>query len=200
MAATQYQDIKARIKSYQNLKEEFYETDIDKDEEIDRYIALFQQFNDEFLDISGELGVSISGVIEMTGTETQEFINKVKSYIGHSYVLGAEGDVTDDKGECFDGPGLIVFCMKELGLIPKNMPKYNINSLIASGYFNEVPWASKKTGDILVNNSMTNIYVYEEENKVIYASIKAPYSEGGVKLEALNFEGKAYRIKGYGVE
>ena len=54
--SSQFQDLKARIKSYENLKLEFYELNVDEDQKIDEYIKLFQQFNDEFLDAIGELG------------------------------------------------------------------------------------------------------------------------------------------------
>ena len=63
----------SRISEYETLKKEFYDVDVDKDKEIDKYVKLLQQFNDEFLDIAGELGVTIEGTLNTNiSTSTEE--------------------------------------------------------------------------------------------------------------------------------
>ena len=94
--SSQFQDLKARIKSYENLKLEFYELNVDEDQKIDEYIKLFQQFNDEFLDAIGELGISVGSVSAMSDEEIEQFIQLARSFIGHSYVWGAEGEISSE--------------------------------------------------------------------------------------------------------
>lgn len=199
-SASQFQDLKARIESYENLKKEFYALDVDEDEKIDQYIKLFQQFNDEFLDAVGELGMVTANVTAMTEEETNELIQYAKTFIGHSYVWGAEGEISDEKGLCFDCSGFITYIMKQKGLIPQNVPRLVVASIPSSGYFYEIPWDSKQPGDILVNSNMSHVALYEGNNQIIHASNSAPYPKGGVKESSLYFTGKAYRIKGYGVQ
>lgn len=198
---SQFQDLKARIESYQNLKREFYELDIDDDERIDEYIDLFQQFNDEFLDAVGELGVAMGMITSMTSAETDDLIEFAKTFIGCTYKRGTEGNVTDKNGKlCFDCSGFIVYLMKEKGLMPKTASRFMISAMGTCGYFYEVPWKSIKAGDVLATSDFSHVVLYEGDNKIIHASNSAPYPKGGVKESNLYFTGKAYRIKGYGVE
>jgi cell wall-associated NlpC family hydrolase len=90
--------------------------------------------------------------------------------------------------------------MKQKGLIPQNVPRLVVASIPSSGYFYEIPWDSKQPGDILVNSNMSHVALYEGNNQIIHASNSAPYPKGGVKESSLYFTGKAYRIKGYGVQ
>ena len=195
-----FQDVSARIQSYQNLKQEFYELDVDDDEKIDAYIKLFQQFNDEFLDLIGELGVSASNVTAMTTEETNNFINLAKSFIGCSYVWGAEGEISDKNGLCFDCSGFVTYLMKQMGLMPQGVSRFTVATIPTSGYFTEIPWNSRQPGDILCNKDLSHCAIYEGNNIIVHASNKAPYPKGGVKESSLYFTGKAFRIKGYGVE
>ena len=199
--ASQFQDLKARIDSYENLKKEFYELDVDEDQKIDEYIKLFQQFNDEFLDAVGELGISISMISSLTDSENEELIDCARTYIGCSYKWGTEGEETDSNGkQCFDCSGFITYILKQQGIMPQGAARLTISNIPNCGYFYEVPWSNIKAGDVLVNSDMTHVVLYEGNNTVIHASNSAPYPRGGVKENALNFTGKAYRIKGYGVE
>ena len=198
--SSQFQDLKARIESYKNLKKEFYELDVDEDEKIDEYIKLFQQFNDEFLDAVGELGMAVANVTAMTTEETNAFIALARTFIGHTYVWGAEGEISDSKGKCFDCSGFVTYLMKEMGLMPQSAPRFTVSTIPRSGYFNEIPWDSKQPGDILCNSSLSHVVIYEGNNQIIHAANKAPYPKGGVKESSLYFTGRAFRIKGFGVE
>lgn len=197
---SKFQDLKARIESYENLKKEFYELDADEDEKIDEYIKLFQQFNDEFLDAVGELGIAMGMIQSMTDAETQDLIDLAKTFIGHSYVWGAEGEISDSNGICFDCSGFITYLMKAQGLMPQGAARLVVSTIPTCGYFYEVPWNSMKPGDVLVNSDLSHVVLYEGNNQVIHASNSAPYPKGGVKESNIYFSGKAYRIKGYGVE
>lgn len=198
--SSQFQDLKARIKSYENLKLEFYELNVDEDQKIDEYIKLFQQFNDEFLDAIGELGISVGSVSAMSDEEVEQFIQLARSFIGHSYVWGAEGEISDKNGKCFDCSGFVTYLMKELGLMPQGAARLVVSTIPTCGYFNSIPWNSIKRGDILCNNDLSHVVIYEGDNKIVHASNSAPYPKGGVKESSLYFTGKAYRIKGFGVE
>ncbi len=196
---SQFQDLKARIDSYQNLKKEFYALDVDEDEKIDEYIKLFQQFNDEFLDAVGELGVNVGNVISMSEKDTNSFISLANSFIGCTYKWGAAGDVTDDKGLCFDCSGFIDYLLRQIGIMPPNAPRITVSTIPTCGYFEPIPWKDIKPGDILCKNDMSHVAIYKGNNQIIHAASSAPYPYGGVKNDTLNFTGKAYRIKGYGV-
>jgi hypothetical protein len=197
--ASKFQDLKARIDSYENLKKEFYALDVDEDEKIDAYIKLFQQFNDEFLDAVGELGLSVGNVIAMTTEEVNDFVSLAESFIGCTYKWGAAGDVSDKKGLCFDCSGFITYLMKQLGIMPQNASRLTIATIPTCGYFDPVPWNKIQRGDILCKNDMSHVVIYKGNNQIIHASNSAPYPYGGVKNDTLKFTGKAYRIKGYGV-
>jgi hypothetical protein len=198
--SSRFQDLKARIKSYKNLKKEFYELDVDEDKKINKYIKLFQQFNDEFLDAVGELGMTTANVTAMSTGETNSFIALAKTFIGHTYIWGAEGEISDKKGKCFDCSGFVTYLMKEMGLMPKNAPRFTVSTIPGSGYFNEIPWKNKQPGDILCNSSLSHVVIYEGNNRIIHAANSAPYPKGGVKESNLYFTGRAFRIKGFGVE
>lgn len=198
--SSRFQDLKARIKSYKNLKKEFYELDVDEDKKINKYIKLFQQFNDEFLDAVGELGMTTANVTAMSTGETNSFIALAKTFIGHTYIWGAEGEISDKKGKCFDCSGFVTYLMKEMGLMPKNAPRLTVSTIPGSGYFNEIPWKNKQPGDILCNSSLSHVVIYEGNNRIIHAANSAPYPKGGVKESNLYFTGRAFRIKGFGVE
>ena len=131
MAATAFQDLKARIKSYENLKKEFYELDVDEDKKIDKFIKLFRQFNDEFLDAVGELGVEISSVVTITSDEAEDLINSAKDHIGEDYEWGASGssDIADEAwnylyskiGNAYGVAGLMGNLYAESGMKPTNL-------------------------------------------------------------------------------
>lgn len=198
--SSQFQDLKARIESYENLKKEFYNISIYDDEKIDQYIELFRKFNDEFLDASGELEVGISNITALTSADANSFVALARTFIGHTYVWGAEGEISDSKGKCFDCSGFVTYLMKEMGLMPQNVGRLTVATIPGSGYFNEIPWDSKQPGDILCNSSLSHVVIYEGNNQIVHASNSSPYPKGGVKESTLTFKGRAFRIKGYGVE
>lgn len=197
---TDFQRLKARIVSFRRLKNEFYALKIDEDQKIDEYIKLFREFNDEFLDAVGELGVAIGNVTSMSTSEINDFVDLAKSFIGHSYVWGAEGEISDKNGICFDCSGLVDYLMKTLGLMPKNAARLVVSTIPTCGYFYEVPWDSRKAGDILTKSDLSHVVIYEGNDMIVHASNSAPYPKGGVKEGKLYFKGRCFRIKGYGVE
>lgn len=194
-AELNFDDLKARVESYQNLKKEFFALDID-DPKIDDYITLFQQFNDEFVDALGELEVTFGDITSMSNDEIDQLITLAESFVGHSYVWGAEGEVSDDKGICFDCSGFITYLMKELGLMPQGAPRLTVSTIGTSGYFREIPWDKKERGDVLCNSDLSHVVLYKGKNNIVHAAGKSK----GVINGTLYFTGKAYRIKGFGVE
>lgn len=126
-----FQDIKARIKSYQKLKEEFYELDVDEDKKIDKYIKLFREFNDEFLDVLGDLGVEIQDVVAITKDEADDLVNSAESLLGEEYDWGADGNSNVAQkawnflykkiGNAYGVAGLMGNLYAESGLKPTNL-------------------------------------------------------------------------------
>ena len=231
-SGTSFQDIYARIQSYENLRHEFYETDMaeiytEEEEDKDKYITLFRQFNDEFLDTVGELAVKLQGVVQLTSagngampwepgsgepypgggvtpmpsSEAGSLLDLAKSFIGCTYKWGAEGEISDSHGLCFDCSGFITYLMKAKGLMPQGASRLTVSTIPNSGYFYEVPWNSRQPGDVITNSAMTHVVLYEGNDQIIHASNSAPYPKGGVKEGSLYFpSGRVFRMKGYGVE
>lgn len=110
-----------------------------------------------------------------------------------------ENDTFTDEALNFDSSGFINYILKQQGLIPENAPRITPSTIGFCGYFMEIPWKHKKRGDILCKNE-EHMVLYEGDNMIIHASNRLPYPRGGVKEEELNFVGRAYRIKRYGVE
>ena len=191
---TQFQDIKARIESYKNLKKEFYNIDIDENQKIDEYIKLFQQFNDEFLDYQGEISVTVENITSLSSDDVNAFIALARSFVGHQYVWGAAGPNT------FDCSGFVTYLMKQFNLIPDGI-RFTVRTIPGQPYFYEVPFESRQPGDIICNNSLGHVIIYIGNGMKIHASNSNPYPIGGVKEDAFTWtSGRVFRIKGFGVE
>jgi hypothetical protein len=129
--STEFQDIHARIKSYENLKKEFLELDVDEDKKIDKYIKKFEQFRDEFLDYVGELAVQVSTVVSMTDEEADDLVNSAKDLMGEEYDWGADGNSSVAQkawnflykkiGNAYGVAGLMGNLYAESGLKPTNL-------------------------------------------------------------------------------
>ena len=119
----------------------------------------------------------------------EQFIALAKSFIGHSYVWGAEGEVTDSKGKCFDCSGFVTYLLKEIGVMPSSKSRFVVSTMPGDDLFTEVPWSQMKRGDILCNADLSHVVIYEGDNQIIHASNSAPYPKGGVKEGSLYFTG-----------
>lgn len=119
----------------------------------------------------------------------EQFIALAKSFIGHSYVWGAEGEVTDSKGKCFDCSGFVTYLLKEIGVMPSSKGRFVVSTMPGDTLFTEVPWSQMKRGDILCNADLSHVVIYEGDNQIIHASNSAPYPKGGVKEGNLYFTG-----------
>ena len=110
-----------------------------------------------------------------------------------------EEEIVLEEKLVFDSSGFINYILKEQCLIPENAPRITPATINICGYFIEIPWKHKKRGDILVKDTK-HMVLYKGDNLIIHATDELPYPDGGVIEEELNFVGKAYRIKRYGVE
>lgn len=204
-------DLKSRIDSYKKIKEEFYKLKVDDDENIDKYIKMLMAFNDEFIDISGELGMpSISvnqdgNFQEISSKDIESMISLAKTFIGCRYIWGASGEIRNGK-RTFDCSGFVTFLLKSIGIMPQSAGRLTVASIPNSGYFTSIKWSSMKRGDILCKftSKGNHVVIYEGNNRIIHAANKKPYPAGGVKESNLYFDetdgGKAFRIIGLGVE
>ena len=55
MDSQKLEKLKKRAEEYKKLKAEFYQLDVDDNDQIDRYVNIFQQINDEFIDLMGDI-------------------------------------------------------------------------------------------------------------------------------------------------
>lgn len=99
-----------------------------------------------------------------------EFISYAQTYLGHSYVWGAEGEITDAKGKCFDCSGLVLYCLKGIGAISPNSARFTVATMITNPNFTEIPWDQKQRGDLLLSTDLKHVVIYEGNNKIIHAS------------------------------
>lgn len=119
----------------------------------------------------------------------EQFISLAKTFIGHTYVWGAEGEVEDAKGKCFDCSGFVTYLLKEIGVMPMNKFRFVVSSMPGDSLFEEIPWSKMQRGDILCNYELSHVVIYEGNNTIIHASNSAPYPKGGVKEGNLYFTG-----------
>lgn len=119
----------------------------------------------------------------------EQFITSAKSFIGHTYVWGAEGEITDSKGKCFDCSGFVTYLLKEIGVMPASQGRFTVRTMPGSSLFTEIPWSQMQKGDLLCNAGLTHVVIYEGDNQIIHASNSSPYPKGGVKEDSLYFTG-----------
>lgn len=128
----------------------------------------------------------------------EEFIALTRSFIGHSYVYGAEGEITDSKGKCFDCSGLITYALKEIGVMPANQGRLTVKTIPGHELFTEVPWSQMQRGDIICNAELDHVVIYQGNNTIVHASTDKPYPIGGVKEGNLYFKnGRCFRAKAF---
>lgn len=133
----------------------------------------------------------------------EQFIALARTFIGHTYMSGAEGEITDEKGECFDCSGFITYLLKKIGVMPSHQDRFTVSTMINDGLtdggiFTEVPWIERQRGDILCTPEMNHAVIYKGGNQIIHASNPNPYPSGGVKEGNLYFtNGKCLRVNGF---
>ena len=132
------------------------------------------------------------------GNMIEDFITTAKTFIGHTYVWGAEGEISDSVGKCFDCSGFVTYLLKELGVMPASQDRFTVSTMPGDDLFEEVAWNDMKPGDILCTSDLSHVVIYEGNNTIIHASNSAPYPEGGVKESSLYFkDGICLRVKAF---
>lgn len=131
--------------------------------------------------------------------KANQFVSLAQSFIGHSYVWGAEGEVSDSKGKCFDCSGLVTYCLREMGIIPSST-RYTVSTILSDNtVFETVPWSERRKGDLLckVEGKNQHVVICEGGGKIVHASNSAPYPKGGVKESNEYFTGTVRRVKAF---
>lgn len=132
------------------------------------------------------------------GNIIEDFIALAQTFIGHTYVWGAEGEISDSKGKCFDCSGFVTYLLKEIGVMPASQARFTVSTMPGSSLFEKVAWNDMKRGDILCNSDLSHVVIYEGNNQVIHAANKSPYPKGGVKESNLYFSGgTCLRVKAF---
>lgn len=126
-----------------------------------------------------------------------EFITRAQEYIGNTYVWGAEGEISDEKGLCFDCSGFVTYLLKLIGVMPVQASRLTVATIPSSSLFEEIPWNQMQRGDILCNTDLTHTVIYEGNNQIIHAANASPYPKGGVKESTLYFTGRCFRPKAF---
>ena len=139
-----------------------------------------------------------AGTSSGNGNIIEDFIALAQSFIGHTYVWGAEGEVSDSKGKCFDCSGFVTYLLKEIGIMPASQGRFVVSTMPSSDLFEKVAWSDMKRGDILCNSDLSHVVIYEGDNKIVHASNSSPYPKGGVKESNLYFNsGTCLRVKAF---
>lgn len=132
-----------------------------------------------------------------SSSKADDFVKLAQSFIGHTYVWGAEGEVSDSKGKCFDCSGLVTYCLKEIGVVPSKGPRFTVSDILSNNtYFKTVPWSKRQRGDLLCEGSK-HVVICEGGGKIVHASNSAPYPKGGVKEAKEYFKGTVRRVKAF---
>lgn len=132
------------------------------------------------------------------GNIIEDFIALAQTFIGHTYVWGAEGEISDSKGKCFDCSGFVTYLLKEIGVMPASQSRFTVSTMPGSSLFEKVAWSDMKRGDILCNSDLSHVVIYEGDNKIVHASNSSPYPKGGVKESNLYFSGgTCLRVKAF---
>ena len=132
-----------------------------------------------------------------SSSKADDFVKLAQSFIGHTYVWGAEGEVSDSKGKCFDCSGLVTYCLKEIGIVPSSEPRFTVSSILSNNtYFETVPWSKRQRGDLLCKGTK-HVVISEGGGKIVHASNSAPYPKGGVKEGSEYFTGTVRRVKAF---
>jgi len=128
----------------------------------------------------------------------EAFITCANSFIGHTYKWGAEGEVSDAKGLCFDCSGFVTYLLQKIGAMPKDEGRLTVDTIPSSQHFIEVPWNQMQRGDVLCNSDLTHTVVYEGNNSIVHAANSSPYPIGGVKKDTQYFKnGRCFRPKAF---
>ncbi len=132
---------------------------------------------------------------EASATELiDQFISSANDFIGHTYVWGAEGEISDAKGLCFDCSGFVTYLLKKIGVMPTSWSRLTVATIPSCSLFTEVSWDEMQRGDIVCNSEMTHVVIYEGDNQIVHAANSSPYPDGGVKKSNLYFtSGRCFR-------
>ncbi len=132
-----------------------------------------------------------------SSSKADEFVKLAQSFIGHTYKWGAEGEISDSKGKCFDCSGLVTYCLKEIGVVPSSEPRFTVSTILSNNtYFETVPWTERQKGDLLCEGT-GHVVISEGGGKIVHASNSAPYPKGGVKESNEYFQGTVRRVKAF---
>ena len=129
----------------------------------------------------------------------EEFIQLALSFVGNTYVWGAEGEISDSKGLCFDCSGFVTYLLKAVGVMPSSQSRFTVRTIPNSDLFEEVQLSTKKRGDIICNTSLSHVVIYLGDNEIVHASNSSPYPKGGVKTDNYYFGSNArcFRVKAF---
>lgn len=128
-----------------------------------------------------------------SSSKADDFVKLAQSFIGHTYKWGAEGEVSDSKGKCFDCSGLVTYCLKEIGVVPSKEPRFTVSDILSNNtYFKTVPWEKRQRGDLLCKGSK-HVVISEGGGKIVHASNR----KDGVKEAREYFKGTVRRVKAF---
>lgn len=159
------------------------------------YIGLKDKrsWNEEKSSSSSSDSTSASG-------KADEFVKLAQSFIGHTYKWGAEGEISDSKGKCFDCSGLVTYCLKEIGVIPSSKSRYTVATILSDNeVFETVSYENRRRGDLICRSEAghNHVVICEGNGKVVHASNSSPYPKGGVKESDEYFVGTVRRVKAF---
>lgn len=134
---------------------------------------------------------SPDGTVGASGMADQ-FVEKAISLIGHTYVLGAEGEISDSKGMCFDCSGLVHYCMKAVGAAPSY--RFTVSDIPSMSEFREVPFSERQRGDLLVQGDLKHVTICEGGGSIVHASSSKKSVTRSNEYSALT---RCFRIKAF---
>lgn len=135
---------------------------------------------------------SPDGTIGETSDLANQFVEKAISFMGHTYVWGAEGEVSDSKGLCFDCSGLVYYCMKAVGAAPSY--RFTVSNIPNMSEFREIPFSERQRGDLLVQGDLNHVTICEGNGSIVHASSSRKCVARSNEYSALT---RCFRIKAF---
>ena len=124
-------------------------------------------------------------------TNIENFIQLATSFDGCEYVLGSVGDKKGSNGlPTFDCSGLIIYCMRYMGILPDDIRFTTSTVKNYTEYFEEVPLENAKRGDLLwrspshkySSSGYGHIVIYLGNERIFHAAS----TKKGVRFDDLN--------------
>ena len=171
-----------------------YESFSKEDEEC--YSAYNPKQRESFSKIKYSGFYGYTGIHSSNKRLIEEFIAVAESFHGHKYKYGAEGspDEVDESGELmFDCSGLVTYCLKYVGVMPADAPRFGVADIPNSDLFIGVSSGENQRRDVICSSDIEHIIIYKgKDENGNHKITEAANEDDGVRDHIFWFD--SYRV------